>query len=592
MSDNYAKIHSILEKLYDQAQAEWLFQAIQQRIKACKVPAISAPEQAQLTQNDILLITYADQFQQADQTPLRSLDAFLRSYLGDVINRVHILPFFPYSSDDGFSIIDYCQVAKELGDWQDIRRLEEHFQLTFDLVINHVSAKSAWFQKFLQGQPPYTGYFITPGPDSNLSEVVRPRSTPLLTPFETARGRQYVWTTFSADQIDLNYANPRVMLEMIEVLLTYVAQGAQIIRLDAIAYLWKTQGTSCIHLPETHLVIKLLRDILDMLAPQVLLLTETNVPHKENVSYFGAFVPEKQRTDEAQIVYQFPLPPLILHTFLSGDASRLSDWAEKLPSPMPGTTFLNFTASHDGIGVRPAEGLLAPGEVQALVETTQARGGLVSYRSNPDGSQIAYEVNITWYDALNDPAKPDQDLDIPRFLASQAIMLSLAGLPGIYIHSLLGSRNCKKCVNESGRPRSINREKFKQADIQEELNDPLTLRSRVLVGYRRMIQARKGQPAFHPAARQDLLRLGPAIFALIRTAQDGTKLICLTNVTQEKHQAKIMTSDGDLPGNTGWHDLLSGEIFPASRTLHIPLGAYQNRWLAAFANGSRMKNSH
>ncbi len=449
----------------------------------------------------------------------------------------------------------------------------------FDLVLNHISSSSVWFQKFLQDEPPYTEYFHVIDPGTDLSGVVRPRPTPVLTEFNTPSGLKKVWTTFSTDQIDLNYDNPRVLLEMIAVFLFYVARGARIIRLDAIAYVWKTPGTSCIHLPQDHAIVKLLRAILDACAPDVLLITETNVPHKENISYFGETIPELQRSDEAQMVYQFPLGPLTLHTFITGDASRLTDWAMSLPKLAPGTTFFNFTASHDGIGIRPAEGLLNSTEIQALVNRAESHAGLVSYGSNPEGARIPYELNISWYDALNDPANPHIDLDIDRFLASQAIMLSLAGVPGIYIHSLLGSRNCQSCLKKSGRARSINREKFRLAELQAELSNPEDRRARVLVGYRHLLQVRREQPAFNPGAAQQVLRLGPEIFAVLRTPKAGSPVVCLINVSPTDIETRIRTSDWNLPWDAGWVDLLNADRLPAAVEFHVRLSPFQVRWL-------------
>ena len=484
MVDIKKNIRELISFLYGQDQENGLVDSLWQKIEAFNhnYPELRTDlsTQKQLTEEDVILITYGDQFRESHRSSLQSLNAFLQSNLKDVISGIHILPFYPYSSDDGFSVIDYCQVAQELGTWQDIAQLGKDFRLMFDLVANHVSAQSEWFQNFLAGKEPYTDYFPVLDPSTDLSQVVRPRATPVLTPFQTPNGVRYVWTTFSEDQIDLDYRNPQVLLEMVDVLLFYVAQGAQIIRLDAIAFLWKIPGTSCIHLPQTHATVKLFRAILDVVAPSVLLITETNVPHKENISYFGDYLPAFQRSDEAQLVYQFPLAPLMMHTFLTGNSTHLTDWADGLPELSPGTTFFNFTASHDGIGVRPVEGLLDPDEIQGLIQNTLAHGGQVSYRSNPDGSRSAYELNITWYDALNDPTKPEPELDIQRFLASQAIMLSLAGVPGIYIHSLLGSRNCAKCLENTGRARSINREKYALSKLEQELTDPLNLKSRVL----------------------------------------------------------------------------------------------------------------
>jgi len=583
MTDFRKNIKELISFLYGQDQSKDVINSLWGRIDTFKrdYPRFQTrpSNHEQLTEKDIILITYADQFRESQYSPLESLNTFLGSNLKDVISGIHVLPFYPYSSDDGFSVIDYRQVAPELGRWQDIAQLGENFDLMFDLVANHISAKSEWFQNFLVGEKPYTDYFLVLEPSTDLSQVVRPRATPVLTPFQTSEGLRYVWTTFSEDQIDLDYSNPQVLLEMVDVLLFYVAHGAQIIRLDAIAYLWKIPGTTCIHLPQTHAVVKLFRVILDVVAPSVLLITETNVPHQENISYFGEYLPERQRSDEAQLVYQFPLAPLILHTFLTGDSSHLTDWAENLPELPFGTTFFNFTASHDGIGVRPAEGLLDPDELQGLVQNTLNHGGQVSYRSNPDGSRSAYELNITWYDALNDPSKLEPDLDIQRFLASQAIMISLAGVPGIYIHSLLGSRNCTDCLEETGRARSINREKYRLTELERELSDPENLKSRVLKEYRYMLYIRKQQPSFHPAASQRILSMSTDVFATLRLAETGAKLLCVTNVTPKLLNLEIDISNLDLAKNANFVELLTNKSFFAHDTLQINLAPYQYFWL-------------
>ncbi len=461
MTDPTTRITRLLAALYGEEEAARTWLALAARMDAFRrfgnrVSArnpVSEPAEDRLTERDAILITYGDQFREPGRPPLQTLRTFLDDYLRDAISGVHILPCFPYSSDDGFSVIDYQQIDPNLGDWDDVAALGERYRLMFDFVANHISQHSAWFKAFRRGKAPYNDYFITVDPRADLSQVVRPRALPLLTLVETPGGTRHVWTTFSTDQIDLNFANPQVLLEMTDVLQHYVAQGAEIIRLDAIAYLWKTIGTPCIHLPQTHAVVKLWRAVLDAVAPEVLLITETNVPHTDNISYFGAPLPETGSTDEAQLVYNFSLAPLTLHALQTADASYLTRWAATLKPPSAGATFFNFIASHDGIGVLPARGFLNEAQVQGLADRALAHGGQVSYKSNPDGSTSAYELNITLYDFLNDPASPDPAVDVPRFMASQAILLSLAGVPGIYVHSLFGSRNCHFCFAETGRPR-------------------------------------------------------------------------------------------------------------------------------------------
>ena len=396
-------------------------------------------------QRDVLLVCYGDQVQAPGRPHLQTLLDFLTAYdLPRSLRQLHLLPFFPSSSDDGFAVIDYRAVDPELGTWNDISELGRHFGLMFDLVINHVSVSSLWFQNYVKGEPPYDRFFLEVDPGADLSRVVRPRSQPLLTSVPTDRGVRHVWMTFSADQVDLDYHNPDVLLEMIGVLLFYLQRGARLIRLDAIAYLWKELGTSCIHLRPTHVVVKLLRDLVDAVAPGTLLITETNVPHAENVSYFGD-------GDEAHLVYQFSLPPLLLEAFVSEDATVLCDWLERLEPARPGTTYLNFTASHDGIGVRPLEGLLPGERIARLVDAVRQRGGLVSTRRLANGEDAPYELNTTYFDALRNPADADPQWHVRRFLASQAIMLALRGIPAVYFHSLIGTANDSGAVTATGR---------------------------------------------------------------------------------------------------------------------------------------------
>jgi glucosylglycerate phosphorylase len=589
-----ARIQHWLAFLYGDEQAAQAWPGFTSLLAGFAARVGESPQRPtqRLSQRDAILITYGDQISSGDGQegsegkqgngevpPLRTLAGFVDAELADSISGVHILPCFPYSSDDGFSVIDYTQINPALGDWADVARLGRRFQLMFDFVANHISQHSAWFQAYRRGEPPFDGFFIEADPTTDLSQVVRPRALPLLTPVETARGLRHVWTTFSADQIDLNYANPAVLLAMTEVLLHYVAHGAQIIRLDAIAYLWKEIGTSCIHLPQTHAVVKLWRAVLDAVAPQVLLITETNVPHADNISYFGRPLPETGSTDEAQLVYNFSLAPLILHAFLSGDAGKLSDWAATLQAPAAGASFFNFIASHDGIGVLPARGILSDAELHALVERTVAHGGRVSVRSLPDGSQTPYELNITLYDFLNPPDWPDPDADVARFLASQALLLALAGAPGIYVHSLVGSRNCHPCLAETGRARSLNRQKWTLAELRGLLADPRGHQRRVFDGYRRLLHLRRGQPAFHPASSQQVLPGDPALFTLLRGAELDAPLLCSVNVSDRP--AALRLDAASLP-RRAWRDLLSGETHAvAGGCLAAPMAPYQIRWMTA-----------
>jgi glucosylglycerate phosphorylase len=538
----------------------------------------NVPSPAQrLTERDVILITYGDQIRDPGQPPLQTLARFLEDELVDFVTGVHLLPFYPYSSDDGFSVIDYRRVNPELGSWDDVAQLGRRFRLMFDAVINHVSRQSRWFLAYVQDEAPYNEYFIEVAPETDLSSIVRPRALPLLTPVETVGGRKYVWTTFSADQIDLNYSNPSTLLDIIDLLLFYVERGAKMIRLDAIAYLWKEPGTPSIHLPQTHHMIKLFRAVLNAVAPRVLLITETNVPHAENVRYFG------DGYDEAQLVYQFSLAPLVLNAIQTGNARHLQAWAVDLSPPSPQTTFLNFLASHDGIGLMPARGILTEDEIEALVGQVKTHGGYVSYKTNPDGSQSVYELNISYFDALSDPqAGEPVSLQVQRFMAAQAIMLGLRGVPAIYVHSLLGSRSYHRGVRETGRQRTVNRQKFDKRQLARELADPGSLRSMVFAAYSHLLRQRLAHPAFHPAGLQKVLTSPESIFAWRRTSPDGTQtILCVHNLCASPQSYVIDLADLSGSREFAAHDLVAGLDFQANDAgqLRLALEPYQVLWL-------------
>ena len=559
------ELHGHLAFLYGPERAPALLARLNQIIAQFQAqqPQLHAQSGPRVTEKDVILITYGDMVQ-GDETPLRCLAEFLRRHLAGLVSGVHFLPFYPYTSDDGFSVVDYWAVNPDLGDWADVTATGRHFRLMFDAVINHISAHSDWFQGFLRGEPKFQDYFIAVEQDTDLSQVFRPRTLPLLTQVETASGTQHVWTTFSDDQIDLNFANPDVLLKIIELLLFYVAQGAEFIRLDAIGFMWKEIGTNCLHLPQAHRAIQLMRTVLNQTAPRAALITETNVPHAENISYFG------DGKNEAQMVYNFSLPPLTIHAFHTGNAETLSRWAATLTQPSDEATFFNFLASHDGIGLTPARGILDDTAVTNIANRVKALGGHVSYKNNPDGSQSAYELNINYLDALGDPNAPNEPIELVarRFLASQAIMLALRGMPGIYFHSLFGSRGWPEGVTQSGRNRTINREKLRREKLEQELADEKSLRYHAFNGYTNLLRQRTIHPAFHPNGEQEILRLHPALFALRRVSPEGTDvLVCLHNVSKE-------TVNTSLPAGQ-FTDLLTGQRYSGA----VAVRPYQILWL-------------
>jgi glucosylglycerate phosphorylase len=567
--------------VYGAARAAPIARRLSQRLEAFRAqhPELRAapPPSERLTEDDVVLITYGDLVSAPGEPPLQTLGTFLDTTLRGVAGAVHILPFYPYTSDDGFSVIDYCAVDPLLGGWSDVERLRAGRRLMFDAVINHISAGSDWFGSFLRGEPGAAARFIVMDPATDLSQVTRPRTTPLLTPFATPSGIQHVWTTFSADQIDLNFDDPDLLLEIMDVLLLYVARGASLIRLDAIGYLWKQVGTRCIHLPQTHRIVQLIRTALDAAAPGVLLITETNVPHADNISYFG------DGTNEAQLVYQFPLAPLTLNAFYRGSARQLAAWAAGLKPPSDTTTFFNFLASHDGIGVVPASGILSADEAAELPARAQAHGGRISYKTNPDGSSSTYELNITLFDALSDPndTTESHDRKVARFVAANAIMLALQGVPGIYIHSLFGSHNDHAGMEQTGRARSINREKWQRTEIEGRMADPGRHERMVFDRMARLIALRRGQRAFHPNGAQQVFVANEALFTLLRTSPDGgERIVCVHNVSGAPQPLRLSADELRLPAGATLRDLVGGASYQlAASGPTLEAEPYQVLWL-------------
>lgn len=521
-------------------------------------------EKGWVSENDVMLITYGDSIIGNGEAPLRTLKRFSDEYLKDTITAIHLLPMYPYTSDDGFSVVDYYSINEGLGTWEDVLELAVDHDMMYDAVVNHVSRSCKWFRDFLDGDERYGDYFIGADPSGDYSMVTRPRTLPLITSFDGKEGIKHVWTTFSEDQIDLNFKSPELLLEILDVLLYYAWNGARFIRLDAIGFAWKEKGSCCMHLPETHGLVKLIRAVLDMVFPGTIIITETNVPHKDNISYFG------NSNDEAQMVYQFPLPPLVLFSFISGNARKLSRWAESLEATplQEGNTYFNFLASHDGIGVRPVEGILNEGEKAALIDTVLKHGGEISYRNDIDGTQIPYELNINYMDALTDPASGDNRKRADRFLAAQSILLAMAGVPGIYIHSLLGSQNWYEGVESSGINRRINREKLEYPKLCKELEDVSSTRNMVFKGFSRLIRLRRQQSAFSPAACQEVLVIDERMFSLLRhNKSTDEKILVLVNVSDFEYEVSY-----DCMGT----DIIAGEALGSGR---IHMKPYQARWI-------------
>ncbi|WP_166347663.1 alpha-amylase family glycosyl hydrolase [Phytoactinopolyspora limicola] len=515
------RVRSLLTYIYDEQAADELGHRIEQR----HPPAAGAPGRRRFTSADAVLISYADTVRDdAGAPPLRTLGKIVAEH-ADEYTHLHLLPFFPASGDGGFSIVDFTSVDPAHGSWDDISALGARRRLMVDLVLNHVSSASDWFQSFLAGDSRYSEWFHTVDPGTDLRAVFRPRTHPLLTRYDTADGPAHVWTTFSPDQVDLNFSEPAVLETVLDVLAGYVAHGARVIRLDAVGFAWKELGTPCLHHPKTHAIVQLIRAFLDRIAPDAQIVTETNVPHEDNISYFG------DGHGEAQMVYNFSLPPLVVDAFARGSAADLSAWAATLATSGE-TTFFNFLASHDGIGMTPAYPILGPERVKELARRARDRGGDWSGRTTSDGSTVPYELNIGLVDILaGGAADPVPEL-AQRLLAAASIQFALQGVPGVYIHSHLGSRSWLAGPERTGEKRSINRERLSLGPLRTELGDPDGLRARVVAGHRRLLRARRANDAFDPYTPHHVEPLDPRVFSVIRRHR-GSEVWCVTNVSDQ-----------------------------------------------------------
>ncbi len=566
------KLVSMLEVVYPEQDCDALGDQLLGIMGLAPDQPPPPPHQNNWNQSDVALITYADSVRREGEKPLVTLKGFLEKYLRDSISIVHILPFFPFSSDDGFSVMDYLAVNESHGDWGDIEAIGREFRLMADLVINHMSARSRWFENFRKRVDPGKDYFFEGNPRDDLSAVVRPRTSPLLVPVQTDDGIRHVWCTFSEDQVDLNFANPKVLAEFVGIIRHYLDHGVSVFRLDAVAFLWKEPGTPCIHLQQTHELIKILRLLIEHTNPGAVVITETNVPNRENLTYFG-------NANEAHVIYNFSLPPLLINTLVTGDCRHLKTWLMSMPPAQMGTTYLNFIASHDGVGMRPTDGLLDEDEKQRLINTMESFGGKVSYRRTADGRDQPYEINIALFDALKGTAETGADhWQQARYLCAHSVMLALEGIPAFYIHSLLATGNDLDRVEHTGRLRSINRSQWQLEDLEQTLADPASHHSQVFHELKRLIAIRRKQPAFHPNATQFTLHLGLQVFGFWRQSMYREQSIfCIYNITDSVQEVAL--SDINLIGTDHWTDLISGMVVD-NLSGSITLKPYQSLWLS------------
>ena len=586
--DAREKMFSRLRFLYGEDEAKATMPELERLLKvhyAHKTPEMIEAEKnfdpkERFTEKDLILITYGDVLHGGEESPLATLHKIVNTYNDGAMNTLHILPFFPYSSDRGFSIKDFSSVDPRLGTWEDIRSISSQYQLMFDGVLNHASAESKMFKEFLNGHQFYKEFFIHYNSPDDLtpdqrSKIFRPRTSDILTKFQTIDGPRYVWTTFSADQIDLNFRNPAVLMRIIEGLLFYVRQGANMLRLDAVTYIWAEPGTECVHLPQTHEVVKLLRDVINTVAPGVAIITETNVPHEDNISYFG------NGHDQAHMVYNFALPPMVLHTFYRGDTTAITRWAQTLKNPSNTATFFNMLDTHDGVGLMGVKGILPQEDIDFIVQSANERGGLISYKMTADRTEEPYEINSTWWSAINgDDGEEDLILQVKRYSASRSIPLVIQGVPAAYVHGLLGTLNDHNLAKKTGVNRDVNRGTVDIKSLAEGFSDPHSKNSLLRKDNTGLRLIHTRQRAFHPHGDQRVLMISPAVFVVFRTSPEGDQhILAMTNVTNNTCSIEILLSELTVE-ETRWFDLVNKKEWNAeNKKLSIKFEPYDVVWL-------------
>ncbi|MDC3106567.1 alpha-amylase family glycosyl hydrolase [Candidatus Pelagibacter sp.] len=488
-----------------------------------------------ISEKTSVVISYGDSlYSKKQKFFIKNFNSFYQKKLINYFNTIHFLPFYPSSSDSGFAVKDYYKVDDRIGSWSDIKKISKKSDIMADIVINHSSARGIWFKNFLKKKRPGKDYFLTVDANFDTSKVIRPRDHKLLKKINIFNKTDYLWRTFSPDQIDLNFKNPAVLIRFIKIMINLINHGVTIFRLDAVGYLWKESATKCINLKQTHEIVKLLRIICKVLKVQTLIVTETNLPEKENLSYFG-------KDDEANWIYNFSLPPLLIHAFLFENSFYLNKWSKKLPKLKIENSYLNFLASHDGIGIRPTEGIFDNLTLRKFLKRLKKNGSKFSFRKIQNKSKKIYEANITIFDALK---KSNFDeigkYSLDRYMSAHAIMFSLEGIPAVYFNSLFGTSNDEAKFIISGNNRDINRYKWNLDRIQNQLKNKKSKQSIFFKRITDLLVSRRNQKAFHPNASRHTLSLGSKIFSFKRISIDRKQtIVCITNLSSKNQSPKL-----------------------------------------------------
>lgn len=628
----WQNLQNKLQKIYSEDESADLTKDIKKEIEKFK-KRLSAPKDkglnipSRLTQKDIALITYPNTItEKGGVKTLITLKKFISKYqIDETINTIHILPFYPWDTDRGFSTTNEHEVDPEFGDWENIASLANSLKLMFDFSANHLSMENPLIQGALierhldRGDKRHAKYkkykdFVIAynnkekPSNNNLKKLARPRPHPVLTKYTVVENEKgnlkailgdltknetpqrpmgtgawgWVWTTFSrarnpdgsegTRQVDLNYKNPKVFLEKIKILLLYITHGATLIRLDAVAYLWKKLGSTSIHEPETHLILEILHDILKIAAPKVVTIAEVNEPQDKVYAYLG-----KKNHEESDLIYQFTHFPLAVYAILTEDGQPYMSWLKTLPK-FEGKQFITVLGTHDGMGLKSLHNFLTQSQINQLTNLlTNKHNALPNYAHLPGGKKIIYEICSTPWNLINiSRSKETLSLQVDRYLAVLALGLMNRELPAIYINGLLGTLNYypKEGLDEN---RTVNREIFDYSKLKESLDNQKSQMGVVFRKVMKLLKIRSKEELFDPDYPPIIplyLANNSIIATKLTSPQKNKSLYTVVNVSSKTQEAKLTIQSEKLT------DLISRkEFITKNGNLDISLSPYQTLWL-------------
>ena len=583
------RIRARLVKLYGECLGSKTFSDLEKLLSKWREPVESSldrdvePTDVGFTEKDSVLIAYGDHLQRANEAPLKTLSQWCTKYLKGILSTIHVLPFHPSTSYEGYAITDYRAVNDKMGGWEDLEELNDSFHLMMDLVLNHCSSQHPWFEQFLANKEPGRRYFTTmENPEEPwLKNVYRARNLPLLHPFQTTCGMKNVWTTYSPDLIDLNWAEPDVFLEFMEIIFDSVARGARIIRLDAFVYLWKKEGTNCINQAENHEFVRLFQDVLLWAnAKRVKILPSiTNVSQEENYAYFG----KGEEARKADLIYHLPLSALLLYSLYKGDATVIRLWLAKLPKAPPNRAYLNLAASHDGIGLTWLKDLIPQEAIDELIEEAVEHGALLSSRKKTvEDEDRPWELNATYFSASSPKNEQNYEEHIARFLATQNVVLALRGVPALYLSLFVAGRNDYERAAEWHDNRAINRGRFSIDEWEKKIQDDKSVERQVLEKLTKMLSVRTSCTAFHPEGDQTIIDTGlKEVLAMVRQSPEGITeetVLCLTNFSNHKVTLPCSNLGEQFQATNMLFELLTDRSLRAEG--QIELAPYEVLWLS------------